>query len=102
MSLALMPMRSDEAMTVTEIRFHGAKNKNFLAYVSVVLGGCLKLNDIRLITSSRDPGRKIIIMPERTDPSGNRIEVYHPIRPDFRGTIEAAIFAAWDKRVDPC
>ena len=84
-------------MTVTEIRFNGAKNKNFLAYVSCVVGGCLKLRDMKLVYSGRDKGRKHIVMPARQDKEGNFTEVYHPIKPELRGVLEAAIFEAWER-----
>ena len=85
-------------MTVTEVRFHGSQNKNFLAYVSVVVGGCLVLRDMRLVASNREPGKKILIMPERKDAEGNCIEVYHPIRKELRSILEGAVFSAWQRQ----
>ena len=86
---------------ITDVRFYGTKNGNFLCYVSAVLNGAIALKHMRLVMSKRngtEPSRLILSMPCRQSAEMEWKELYHPIRREAREVIEAAVFAAWAKQ----
>lgn len=86
------------AIAVTEIRFFGEANGNFISYVSAVLGGCLVLKDMRLVKSKKNPGQIILAMPARKDNEGQWCEFYHPIGQGMRAALEKAVFEEWKNK----
>ena len=84
-------------LEISEVRFFGEPNGNFITYVSAVLGGCILLRDMRLVRSQREPGKVILAMPARKTNDGRRVEFYYPIRRGMRGALEKAVFTEWER-----
>lgn len=86
------------ALTITEVRFYGQRNENFLSYVNVVLDAQVVLRSMRLVHSKHDPKKLILSMPAKKSNQGDWIQLYSPINRRMRMALEIAVFGAWNQR----
>lgn len=63
------------------------------AIVSVTFDSQLAVHDIKVI-NARD--KFFIVMPSRKNPDDTYRDIVHPINAQFRGTLEAAVIAAYE------
>lgn len=87
---------TDVAVTIPE-----ADRPRVLCYASLVLGGCLKVRNLRLIDlGGRGP---YLAMPSRRSGgpggAGEHRDVCHPTCPELRAAMTAAVVAAYREAV---
>ena len=63
------------------------------AIVSVTFDDQLALHDIKVIYARE---KYFIVMPSRKNPDDTYRDIVHPINAQFRGTLEAAVIAAYE------
>ena len=84
-------------MQITDIKIRKFFDEGPMkAIVSVTLGDCLALHDVKVIYA-RD--RYFIVMPSRKNPDGSYRDIAHPINASFRGTLEDAVLAAYEEEL---
>lgn len=80
-------------MQITDIKIRKFFDEGPMkAIVSVTLGDCLALHDVKVIYA-RD--RYFIVMPSRKNPDGTYRDIVHPINADFRRELEEAVIDAY-------
>ena len=80
-------------MQITDIKIRKFFDEGPMkAIVSVTLGDCLALHDVKVIYA-RD--RYFIVMPSRKNPDGTYRDIVHPINYDFRRELEEAVIDAY-------
>lgn len=67
------------------------------AVVSVTFDGQLALHDIKVINARE---HLFIVMPSRKNPDGSYRDIVHPIKGDFRKTLESAVIEAYEKTAE--
>ena len=67
------------------------------AVVSVTFDGQLALHDIKVINARE---HLFIVMPSRRNPDGSYRDIVHPIKGDFRKTLETAVIEAYQKTAE--
>lgn len=84
-------------MTITEIRFAGAPNGEFLAHASIVFDGVFVVRSVAVIV--RGDGRGILLaMPQRQREDGVKVDVAHPTSGDFRKKMEREVWREYVKQ----
>ena len=81
-------------MQITDIKIRKFFDEGPMkAIVSVTLGDCLALHDVKVIYA-RD--RYFIVMPSRKNPDGTYRDIVHPINAAFRAELENAVIDAYN------
>jgi stage V sporulation protein G len=85
-------------MQVTNVRVRKVVGEGKLrAYVTITLDDCFVVHNIKIIEGSNGV---FIAMPSRKTKAGEFKDVAHPINPEFRATLQEAVFAAWETGQD--
>ena len=84
---------------ITEVRISGTARGNFLGYAEVVLGGAVVLKNMKIIAHRLRDKPPMVMMPCVPLANGSQFEVYHPISRGFRNILEAAVLAAFSRRM---
>lgn len=82
-------------MQITDIKVRKLFDEGPMkAIVSVTFDSQLAVHDIKVI-NARD--KFFIVMPSRKNPDETYRDIVHPINAQFRGTLEAAVIAAYEE-----
>lgn len=87
-------------MLITEIKFKGKPNNEFLSYVSVVFDNKLVINCMKIVKRKNGEGI-MLCMPSRKLTDGTYFDVAHPINQEFRKHIEQRVLEKWESRGGP-
>ena len=82
---------------ITDIRFVGTPQKEFLCYASVVFNNCFVVTGMKLVKRSDDPTPKVF-MPSRKMTDGKYKDVAHPITADFRTALVKAVIDKYEEK----
>ena len=86
-------------MVITDIKVRKLFDEGPMkAIVSVTFDGQLAVHDIKVIYA-RD--KFFIVMPSRKNPDNTYRDIVHPINAQFRGVLEEAVIAAYNKELEP-
>lgn len=80
-------------MEITDVRIVRAEAK---AKATVVLDDALAVHDLRVVERG---GRLDVRMPGRRAPSGERLDIVHPLTAEFRDRLRAKVLAAYERAV---
>lgn len=82
-------------LEITDIKIKKLTNLGrLLGEVSITINNCLVIHNIKLIQLE---DKRMAGFPQTTLPSGNRVDVVHPITKEFREYVEDYIFSIYDK-----
>ncbi|TFG84303.1 MAG: septation protein SpoVG [Spirochaetales bacterium] len=85
-------------MDITDIRIRRVTSEGKLkAYVTVTFDDCFVIHNVKIIEGKTGV---FIAMPSRKTKTGEYKDIAHPISPDFRGKLQDAIVAAYEKGDD--
>ena len=85
-------------MVITDIKVRKLFDEGPMkAIVSVTFDAQLAVHDIKVI-NARD--KFFIVMPSRKNPDDTYRDIVHPINAQFRGELEAAVIAAYNKELE--
>ncbi|MCI8386947.1 MAG: septation regulator SpoVG [Clostridiales bacterium] len=85
-------------MNITDIKVRKLFDEGPMkAIVSVTFDGQLAVHDIKVI-NARD--KFFIVMPSRKNPDNTYRDIVHPINAQFRGVLEEAVIAAYNKELE--
>ena len=85
-------------MVITDIKVRKLFDEGPMkAIVSVTFDGQLAVHDIKVIYA-RD--KFFIVMPSRKNPDNTYRDIVHPINAQFRGVLEEAVIAAYNKELE--
>ena len=85
-------------MVITDIKVRKRFDEGPMkAIVSVTFDGQLAVHDIKVIYA-RD--KFFIVMPSRKNPDNTYRDIVHPINAQFRGVLEEAVIAAYNKELE--
>lgn len=85
-------------MVITDIKVRKLFDEGPMkAIVSVTFDAQLAVHDIKVI-NARD--KFFIVMPSRKNPDDTYRDIVHPINAQFRGDLEAAVIAAYNKELE--
>lgn len=88
--------RGGQIMQVTEVRVYLRNEMKLKAFVTVTLGHCLVIHNMKVIQGQKG---LILCMPSRKGPDGTFRDVVHPITNEFRADLEKGVFAAYEEEV---
>jgi stage V sporulation protein G len=83
-------------MEISEIRVTLRHEDKLKAFVTVTFDHCFAVRNMKIVEGEKGV---MLCMPSRKLPDGSFKDVAHPINADFRGYLEKAIFAAYQKEV---
>ena len=83
-------------MKITDVRVRIAKSEGgkLKGVATIIFDSCFAVHDIKIIEGANGP---FIAMPSRKTPEGGFKDIVHPINPETRALISAAILAEFDK-----
>ena len=82
-------------MEITDIKIRKLITEGRLkAVVSITLDNMLAVHDIKIVQGDE---RVFVAMPSRRDESGVFRDIIHPISPEARSEIEAAVISAYER-----
>ena len=85
-------------MVITDIKVRKLFDEGPMkAIVSVTFDGQLAVHDIKVIYAS---DKFFIVMPSRKNPDNTYRDIVHPINAQFRGVLEEAVIAAYNKELE--
>ena len=89
-------------MNITSVKITpmDVENKRVKASVTAVLGGCLVLKNLLLMTKADNSDEFQVIMPARKMPDGKYKEYFHPVTTEARKEITDKIVDAYKKIID--
>ena len=81
-------------MKVTDVQIRKAIGEAKLqAYATITFDDCFVLHNVKLIEGEKGV---FVAMPSRRTKTGVYKDIAHPITPEFRLSLQDAIFAAYD------
>ena len=85
-------------MEITDIRVRKiASDGKLKAYVTVTFDDCFVVHNVKVIEGR---GGSFIAMPSRKTRNGEYKDIAHPIKPEFRESMQQLILGAYDREAD--
>jgi stage V sporulation protein G len=81
-------------MDITEVRIYPVNEDKLRAYVTITLGGCFVIRDLKIIQGN---GGLFVAMPARKRKDGNYKDIAHPLNVAARERLEGAVLAAYEQ-----
>lgn len=82
-------------MKITDVRVRKIDSKSAVkAIVSITFDNCFVVKELKIIEGSNG---LFVAMPRRTTPSGDTIDVAHPLDSDTRAVIEETVLKAYNE-----
>lgn len=85
-------------MEITSVEIHRIEKENssMIAIANVVIDGCFKIRDIKLIKSKEDE-KLFVAMPRKKLPNGEFKDIAHPLNTETRTQFTDAVIAEYNK-----
>ncbi len=83
-------------MNITEIKVFPVNEERLKAYVSITIDACFVVRDLKIINGNNG---LFVAMPSKKRKDGQFKDIAHPLNPETRDMIEAAVFEAYEKEV---
>jgi len=83
-------------MIITEIKVHPVNEEKLKAFVTIVIGGCIVVRDIKIISGVNG---LFLAMPSKRRKDGQYKDVVHPLNKETRALIENLVFEEYEAQV---
>lgn len=86
---------AENSLVITDIKVKKLNNLGrLIGEASITLNNCLVIHSLRIIQSD---SKRFVCFPSKQLPSGNYVDIVHPITGEFRKYVEEQIFNMFDK-----
>ncbi|MEN9800248.1 MAG: hypothetical protein RL653_3945 [Pseudomonadota bacterium] len=83
-------------MEITEVRVYPVNEDKLRAYVTITLGGCFVIRDLKVIQGN---GGLFVAMPAKKRKDGSYKDIAHPLNVAARERLEGAVLAAYEREL---
>ena len=83
-------------MEITEVRVYPVEEDKLRAYVTITLGGCFVIRDLKVIQGM---GGLFVAMPAKKRKDGTYKDIAHPLNVAAREKLEGAVLAAYEREL---